>query len=319
MANSRGRRSISHDVRYSQSGANNLRRPFWLPASNYYVFSVAIAAAFFFIVWGILHDDGEDTPWVTAGISASILLAGAVILREVILRRARSRLLMQQRRLDENVYGAFPRVSEKPDAHKLTLEKNADILNEIRQKSDAAKVLNKFASGHREVFELCSQYLARNDHELKTVSAGSPRLSALLKGRTAAAKYHRYHMLRWAEIETRSLSGDARNLATPARRIEAAQNALQVIESALASYPDEVTLVETHDFLKELVVSVKVSQLIERAERAEYKGDLTQAKSLYRDVLFYLGRDNVQNTDREKLAKRINEEIDRIRILENDK
>jgi hypothetical protein len=36
------------------------RRPFWLPASNYYVLAFAIAVAVFFVVWGILQDGGDD-------------------------------------------------------------------------------------------------------------------------------------------------------------------------------------------------------------------------------------------------------------------
>ena len=64
------------------------RRPFWLPASNYYVLAFAIAVAAFFLVWGILQDGGDEMPWATAGVSASLILIGSVILRELILRRA---------------------------------------------------------------------------------------------------------------------------------------------------------------------------------------------------------------------------------------
>ena len=83
---------------------NRVRRPFWLPASNYYVLAVAISAAFFFLVWGILHDGGEETPWITAGIGASILLSGAVILREIVLRRAHDRFVRQQRMMESRVF-----------------------------------------------------------------------------------------------------------------------------------------------------------------------------------------------------------------------
>ena len=73
---------------------NRMRPPFWLPASNYYVLAVAIALAFFFVVWGILDDvDGVRAPWQTAGVSASILLVGAVVLREMILRRRQAPLI----------------------------------------------------------------------------------------------------------------------------------------------------------------------------------------------------------------------------------
>jgi hypothetical protein len=296
---------------------NRLRRPFWLPASNYYVLAVAISTAFFFLVWGILHDSGEEMPWVTAGISASILLCGAVILREIILRRARMRFLHLQRTMDSSVHGLHGQIGDPRIANKLTLEKNAAILSEIRQKSDAAKVLNKFSAGHREVFELCGEYITRNENELRTVNAGSPRLAALLKGRSAAAEYHRYHLLRWAEIEARMLTNEARNRTNTAKKVESAQNALNVIETALESYPAEQSLLQSHELLHELVVSIKVSGWVERAERAAYKGDNARAKSLYRDALFYLGRDNIQSQERDQAAAQINAAIERIRALES--
>ena len=292
------------------------RRPFWLPASNYYVFSVALSVAFFFVMWGILHDGGEETPWITAGVSASMLLCGAVVLREVILRRARNNFLRQQRRMDSTVFDAYSRLGENRIQNKLTLEKNAAILREIRQKSEAAQVLNKFSAGHREVFELCSDYLERNDGELKTIGANSNRLSALLKGRAAAAEYHRYHMLKWAEIESRSMTNDATSLVNTSKKIEAAQGALNVIDVALESYPSESTLLESHELLTEMVVSIRVSHWAERAERAAFKGDYAKARSLYRDALFYLGRDNIHNDDRGQAAAFSNAEIERLRSLE---
>jgi len=55
----------------------------------------------------------------------------------------------------------------------------------------------------------------------------------------------------------------------------------------------------------------------EEAERAAFKGDYAQARDLYSDALFDLGRDNVQNESRRHAADRINAEIERIRSLEN--
>jgi len=305
-----------------RAGMNRARRPFWLPASNYYVLAVAVSAASFFLIWGILHDEGEDTPWVTAGVSSSLLLIGAVVVREVILRRARDRFVMQQRNMDN--FGNFVRGVQARKGHtrqnnKLTLEKNAAILGEIRKKSDAANVLNTFSAGHREVFELCSEYIARNEHELKTVSASSPRLTALLKGRSSVAEIHRYHLLRWAEIEARSLTSQAKSRANTTEKLEAAQNALGVVESALESYPAETSLLQSQELLREMVVSIKVSDRVEKAERAAFKGDYERAKKLYNDALFDLGRDKVQSHEREQAAVKINAEIERIRLLEGGK
>src|SRR5215207_9746885 len=123
------------------------RRPFWLPASNYYILAASVAIAFFFLLWGIFNDGHEETPWIPAGIGAAIALAAAVILREIILREARNRFLASQRRLDQSVRGITRRMNESAPA-KLTLERNAALLHEISRKSDAAKVLGRFAEGH---------------------------------------------------------------------------------------------------------------------------------------------------------------------------
>jgi len=296
-----------------QRGRNREPRPFWLPASNYYVLAIGISLAFFFVSWGILHDSGDETPWITAGIGASIILMGAVFLREVILRRARRRFLMQQRMLADG-YGRR-RTSDEPT--KLSLSQNAAILNQIKLKSDAANVLNKVSAGHREVFELCNEYIAINESELKGIGVGSPRLGALLKGRSAVAEFHRYHLLKWAETESRSLTNDAKTRESADERIAAANKALGVIESALESYPSESALLDSKTLLLDLIVSIKVTNIVEEAEKFAFKGDYTTAKGLYRDALFYLGRDNIQSGDRENAAQKIHMAIERIRVLES--
>ena len=306
--------NISYSKQNRRSATAILRRPFWLPASNYYVLAAAVALAFFFLAWGILHDEGEETPWVTAGIGASIILAGAVILREIILRRALNRYTRIEPALAQKFSGVH---SHGRSGSKLTLEQNAAILGGINQKSHAAKVLNKFSAGHREVFELCSEYLERTESELRTVSAGSPRLSALLKGRKSAAGFHRYHMLQWAEIEARFLTNEANNQTDISDRIRSSKDALGVIEFALKYYPAEQSLLESREVLQEMAVSITVSDWVEKAERAEFKGDFREAMGLYRDALFYLGRDNVHSDDRQQAANHINAEIDRIRLLES--
>jgi len=89
-----------------------------------------------------------------------------------------------------------------------------------------------------------------------------------------------------------------------------------VIESALESYPSEPSLLQSKELLQDMVVSIKVSDWVEKAERAEFEQDYAKARSHYRDALFYLGRDNIQSDGREEAAARINVEIERLRILE---
>ena len=303
--------------RQKQAESIRIRRPFWLPASNYYVLAAAVAIAFFFLFWGALQDGGKDMPWIPSGVGASIILFGAVVLREVILRRARNQYLTFERRLDRNLSNAYSQIGENRKKKKLTLERNTAILGEIRLKSEAAKVLGKFSSGHREVFEFCGEYIALNEQELKTVGSGSPRFGALLKGRSAANEYHRYHLLKWAEIESRSLTHEAETRTKAEEKVEATEKALRVIDSALHYYPVEESLIESREVLLELLASIKMSGWVEKAERAAFKGHYQRAISLYRDALFDLGRDNVSSESRDQAAQRINEEIERLRRLDD--
>src|SRR5437762_211943 len=193
------------------------RRSYWLGAANYCVLAATISFAVFFLVWGMLHDPGEELPWVPAGIAGSLVLIGAVVLRQAFLRKIQ-KLDRAAERLDRNLLPhAYRHISNEG---KLTIEKNAAILRELERKSDAARVLAKYSDGHREVFELCGEYLEINQREMHRVGPGSPRTAALRHGKDIAEDLHRRHMLKWAEIEARSLLEIAQLQNRSAKRID---------------------------------------------------------------------------------------------------
>lgn len=291
------------------------RRPVWLPASSYYIFTAAAAIAFFFLVWGVFHEANEDAPWVIAGIGASFVLGGAVVLREVYLRKARERYLIAERKLDQNlkVFQMPPHASREES--KVSLEKNAAIVKSIEKKSEAARLLGKVSSGHREVFELCDEYLSMAERQIETAGAGSPRLAGLRRGREIVGELHRYHLLSWAEIESRALTQKAGNYVTISEKMNTAHEALSVLNTALRYYPNELRLTESEAALKNYVASVKVSHWIEQAERAAFKGNAKRAVSLYRDALFFLAREDVKTEERAAIAEKINAEIESLREL----
>ena len=295
------------------------RRPFWLPASNYYILAAAVAIAFFFLVWGILHEGDEPAPWIPAGIGASLILIGAVFLREIVLRKVRNRYLLVQKRLDYNLDNATLHTKSNASEKKLTLEKNSEIIREIQKKSDAAKVLMKLSVGHQEVSELCREYLEINRNELSHVGAGSPRLAGLRRGREVVKEMHRFHLLTWAEIESRQLAQDARNRATITEKIETAQKALNVLQTALQHYPNERRLIESEEAVKEFVTSIRIAHFIEQAERSAFKGNHKRAISHYKDALFFLARENKRNNETELLAEQINTEIQKILEISTEK
>ena len=298
--------------------SNKYRRPFWLPASSYYILMTAIALAFFFFLWGILHEGGEDMPWIMAGIGASILIIGAVVLREIVLRNARNNFLSVQKRLDSNLNKVAPQVSPSSDANKLTVQQNALIIKEIQKKSEAAKVLGKLSEGHLEVFEMCREYLTVNKNQLETVGLGSPRLAALRRGREIVEALHHFHLLAWAELESRRFSQEAKSRAIISEKLEMSQKALSVLSFALQFYPNEPQLVESDEALKEFAASIKISHLVEQAERAAFKGNYKLAINHYQDALFFLARENVKSEEKEIIAEKINSEIEKIRELPAD-
>ncbi len=297
------------------NGAGPIRRPFWLPAANYYFLAAAVALAVFFVLWGVFHDLAHEMPWIVAGLSGSVVLIAAVIVRELVLRRARMRYVAMQKNFDRNIADAYSRIDRSRVADKLSIEKNATLLREIKRRSDAANVLRKFAAGHREVFEMCAEYVALVDREFGRMGSGSPRFAALRKGRESALEFHRYHMLQWAAAETRTLSHEAQTKIEASERLAAIQGAIDVVESALGFYPDERSLIESREVLDEVLCSIKVSHWVEKAERAEFDGDLAAARNFYRDALFYLSHDGAASRDREIAAERINAAIEKLDLL----
>jgi tetratricopeptide (TPR) repeat protein len=280
--------------------------------------AVAISAAIFFLVWGILHE-GEEMPWVPAGILASISIATAVVVREFFLRRARNQFLRAQKRLDYNLTSAASAQHKSKDSgNKLTIEKNAAILRNIERKSDAARVLGKLPDAHWEVFEICNEYLQITERELQTVGVGSPRLPALRLGREKVQEMHKFHLLAWASVETKTLTQEARIRATIAEKLETAQKALAVLDSALQFYPNEAELTASATAVEEFIASIKVSHWIEQAERSAFKGNYKRAISHYRDALFYLARENVRSEEREMIAEKINAEIEKLREISGE-
>ncbi len=289
------------------------RRPAWLPAPSYYALTAAAALIFYLLIWGIFHDGNEDGAWLIAAVGAAAVTGASVVLREVYLRDARNRYLKDERNLDYNLRNFQIPARSNREENKISLEKNALIIKSIEKKSEAARILSKVSSGHLEVSEICREYLSMAEKQMETAGAGSPRLAGLRRGREIVGELHRFHLLSWAEIESRALTQKAGNYATMAEKITTAQMALSVLNTALQHYPNEPQLTESETVIKGFIGSIKVSHWIEQAERAAFKGNYKRAVNLYQDALFFLAREGATSAERDAIAEKINIEITNLR------
>lgn len=290
-------------------------RPFWLPASGFYMLAIAASGGTFFLVWGILHDGRDETPWIGAGLAASIVLGSAVFLREIILRNARERQVIEQRMLDRTLRGVRAAHPGVGTAHKITLEQNAQMLRHIEKKSEAARMFGKLPEGHREVFDLCDEYLAAISRELPNVAIGSPRIAAFKNGERVVREVHRFHMMQWAEIESRALSLESSKRVKVAEKIESAGRAVDIVDAALSHYPDEPALIESRTVLAEVISSLEVSSLVEKAERAEKRSNLKRALVHYRHALGLVQTGFAGTEDDRAPYERITREIARLESM----
>jgi hypothetical protein len=173
-------------------------------------------------------------------------------------------------------------------------------------------VLAKFADGHREVFELCAQYIEINDREMPMVTPGSPRIAALRRGREIAEDFHRRHMLRWAEIETTALLESARTVDRNTEKVELAKRALEVIESTSVKYPDEKRLSDSAEAVSEFIIKTRVTDLVDRAGRAESRGNWQLAGKHLRNALKELEKSADLTNERDLASKKIRDQLERL-------
>lgn len=291
-----------------------LKKPFWLSSVNYYFLTVGISIACFFITWGILHAVEEEMPWITAGVLAGLILILSVILRELVFKKAYNKTLLAQKRLDYNIKSVYKQNRQRSNTNRLTLERNAKIINDIENRSKSIKSIGRLSEPHFEVLELCNEYLRKSNRELEGIYKESPRYGAIKRGQKQIKQLHYYHLLSWASIESQQYLQTAKVQVGLNDKIENAQRALQIIDTAIQFYPEDENLLQSKEAINEFVVSVKVSHWIEQAERSAFKGNNQRAILHYRDALYFLARENKRTTDKDILAEQINFKIEELKI-----
>lgn len=267
----------------------------------------------FFITWGILHSVEEEMPWITAGLVSGLILIMAVVLREFVFKRAYYRSLKEQKRLEHNLRSSTRNIPQKKTSNRLTLENNTAFIKEIESKSKRANSLGNSAEVHYEVFQLCNEYLRKSNKELEGLYKSSPRFGALVNGQSKISKLHKYHLFSWASIESQLYVQTAKVQSLLNDKIENAQRALAILDTADKFYPNDENLIQSKNVILEFISSIKISHWMEQGERAAFKDQYQRAINHYRDALFFLARENVHSTDKDALAAEINLRIENLR------
>ena len=270
--------------------------------------AIIAAAGLFLLLWWMLVRGGDEAPWLPAGLAASVVLLVALSAREVVMRRAWTRYL-----LENGIHDARPKSRTSPASRSskkgFSSSVHSAALRTIQKQSAAADAPSATPEAHLDVAQLCHEYLTGTDEAIRSGSYGSEKGIAIRAGQERVRAMHKHHLLTWARGQSRLLTHEAQQRARTFDKIETANRALDCIDSTLRIYPDEPELHESKLAISEFIASVKVAHWVELAERSAFKGHYRRAMDRYRDALFYLNQDVVKPDVRQAGTEKIEREI----------
>ena len=281
-------------------------RPRMPSTSGYMVAASATAGTLFFLLWWMLQ--GEENPWVPAGLAASVVMLVAVAAREAVIRRAWTRHILEQDKFARRESRTGRQSSRGIGSTSL----QSATLRALQKQSAEVDANDSLPEAHREIYQLCTDYLASTDEALRAPEITVENRLALRAAQERARNLQRHHLLTWARDSARSLTREAQQRVRLHEKIEIANRALDCIDNALLTYPDEQELNQSAWAVREFITSSRVAHWAELGERAAFKGHYRRAIDCYRDALFYLMRDGSDHA-REAAAERISREIELLR------
>jgi len=224
--------------------------------------------------------------------------------RLLVAKRTRTRYV---RRQDSGEWRSRPqrrtssKVMQSPSLHATALR--------ALQKQSADADTKESPEMHRELYEMCGEYLAGAGRALQSPSVPPDGRVALRAGQERVRNLQRHHLLTWARGAARALTHEAQQRVRLYEKLDTANRALDCLDTALKVYPDDEELRASDRAVREFMTSSRVAHWVELAERAAFKGHYQRAIDCYQDALFYLTRDRPEAAG-EAAAERITREID---------
>ena len=285
-----------------------------MPSSTgYLTIAIMIAVGLFFALWWILVRGGDEAPWLPAGLAASVVLLVALSAREVVMRRAWTRYLLENGINHKATSRRSRESSSRTQKRGFSSSVHSSALRAIQKQSTAADTPGSTPEAHLDVAQLCHDYLSRTDEVIGSGSLGGEKGIAIRAGQERVRALHRHHLMTWARSQSRSLLHEAQQRARMFDKIETATRAMDCIDSAARVYPAEVELNESRNAISEFISSVKVAHWVELAERSAFKGHYRRAIDRYKDALFYLTQGTVKDEVRIAGIEKIEGEIEKLK------
>ncbi|HEX3281319.1 MAG TPA: hypothetical protein VHR36_08805, partial [Pyrinomonadaceae bacterium] len=188
-----------------------------MPSSAGYLAGAFVAAlALFFGLWWMLISGGDEAPWIPAGLAASVVLLVALSAREVVMRRAWTKYLLEQGG-DPSLRssGEHKHSSSGKTRTSSVLSAAARVIQKRSEEADSAAS----AESHFEVFQLCQEYLATTDEALKANNLPSDKRMAVKAGQERVRTLQKHHLLTWARNSSRSLTYEAQQRSRTSDKI----------------------------------------------------------------------------------------------------
>jgi hypothetical protein len=240
-----------------------------MPSSTgYLIVALLSALLLFLLLWWILVSAGDEAPWLPAGLITVVFLLVALSAREVLMRRAWTRYLLEN--------GIKPHSSNRT-SHKGTQKRTFSVslhsaaLRAIQKQSAVADLPSAMPDAHLDVAYLCQDFLAGTDEVLRSGNFSSEKGIALKAGQERVRALHKHHLLLWARDQSRALTHEAQHKARTSEKIETANKALECIDSALVMYPNEIELNESKIAIAGFIASIRVAHCVQRSISTGYR------------------------------------------------
>jgi hypothetical protein len=286
-------------------------RPRMPSTSGYMVAAGVTAAALFFILWWMLHASSDDAPWLPAGLAASVVMLVAAAARQVVMRRAWTRYILEQDRREPSLK---PSVQHKTGSSASTkTDVHYAALRTVQKRSAEADATVDKPEAHLEAYHVCRDYMASTEEALRGGGLAAESRVSIRTGRERVRALQKHHLMAWASVSARTITEDAQRRVLVSDKIETARRAIEVIQAALKIYPEERELIDSRAAIDEFITSVKISHWVELAERAAFKGQFRRAIDRYRDALFYATRGGLSDETQRQTVERIGREIELLR------